>query len=285
MLERLDVALADPESGERLAQRLREQFPVAMIDEFQDTSPLQFRIFDRIYRTAENLPDSALLLIGDPKQSIYGFRGADIHSYLAARRATAGRHHVLGTNFRSTQAVVEVVNRWFDMAPDAFGYKQGGEDPLPFQPVGAKGRDEVFKTSAGDVQAMTVVHDATLRSTRDAQTHLSALCAEQIVAWLSDPQARFADAQKGEKPLQPKDATRCGCVAWPRCIYQTATRCLPATKRRTCAFGCAAWPSRKTCAACAPHWARARWACPWLSCTTWPRKMNCWTPAASKCGS
>jgi exodeoxyribonuclease V beta subunit len=205
MLQRLDVALADPELGERLAQRLREQFPVAMIDEFQDTSPLQFRIFDRIYRTADNLPDTALLLIGDPKQSIYGFRGADIHSYLAARRATAGRHHVLGTNFRSTQAVVDVVNRWFDMAPDAFGYKHGDEDPLPFQPVKAKGRDDIFKTSAGDVQAMTVVHDATLRSTRDAQTHLSALCAEQIVAWLSDPQARFADAQKGDKALQPKD--------------------------------------------------------------------------------
>jgi exodeoxyribonuclease V beta subunit len=106
------------------------------------------------------------------------------------------------------QAVVEVVNRWFDMAPDAFGYKQGhqdGQDPLPFQPVGAKGRDEIFRTSAGDVPAMTVVHDATLRSPRDAQTHLSALCAEQIVAWLSDPQARFADKEKGDKPLQPKD--------------------------------------------------------------------------------
>jgi exodeoxyribonuclease V beta subunit len=205
MLQRLDVALADPDTGERLAQRLREQFPVAMIDEFQDTSPLQFRIFDRIYRTADNRPDTALLLIGDPKQSIYGFRGADIHSYLAARRATAGRHHVLGTNFRSTQAVVDVVNRWFEMPKDAFGYRQGDQDPLPFLPVGAKGRPEVFTTSAGGVPAMTVVHDATLRSTRDAQTHLSALCAEQIVAWLSDPHARFADEQKGGKPLQPKD--------------------------------------------------------------------------------
>ncbi len=205
MLQRLDVALADPESGERLAQRLREQFPVAMIDEFQDTSPLQFRIFDRIYRTAENRPETALLLIGDPKQSIYGFRGADIHSYLDARRATAGRHHVLGTNFRSTQSMVEVVNRWFEIPDDAFGYQQGDEDPLPFQPVGAKGRTEVFRTSTGDVNAMTVVHDARLRRKRDAQAHLAALCAEQIVAWLSDPQARFADAEKGDKPLQPKD--------------------------------------------------------------------------------
>jgi len=205
MLQRLDVALADPESGERLAQRLREQFPVAMIDEFQDTSPLQFRIFDRIYRTAENRSETALLLIGDPKQSIYGFRGADIHSYLDARRATAGRHHVLGTNFRSTESVVEVVNRWFEIPDDAFGYQQGDEDPLPFQPVGAKGRTEVFRTSAGDVSAMTLVHETSLRSQRDAQAHLAALCAEQIVAWLSDPQARFADAEKGDKPLQPKD--------------------------------------------------------------------------------
>ena len=205
MLQRLDAALADPDSGERLAQRLRQQFPVAMVDEFQDTSPLQFRIFDRIYRTAENRQDAALLLIGDPKQSIYGFRGADIHSYLAARRVTAGRHHVLGTNFRSTRALVAVVNRWFEMAHDAFGYRQGDEDPLPFQSVQAKGRDEVLHASGGELKAMTVVHDAILRSQRDAQTHLSALCAEQIVAWLSDPQARFVDPQKGDKPLQPKD--------------------------------------------------------------------------------
>ena len=205
MLQRLDVALADPDSGERLAQRLREQFPVAMIDEFQDTSPLQFRIFDRIYRTSEHRQDTALLLIGDPKQSIYGFRGADIFSYLAARQATAGRHHVLGTNYRSTQAVVDVVNRWFQITPDAFGYRQGVEDPLPFQPVEAKGRSEVFTTQQGEVKAMTVVHGSTLRSQRDAQTHLSALCAEQIVAWLSDPQARFAHTSEGDKALQPQD--------------------------------------------------------------------------------
>jgi exodeoxyribonuclease V beta subunit len=205
MLQRLDVALADPRLGERLAQRLREQFPVAMIDEFQDTSPLQFRIFDRIYRTAENRQDVALLLIGDPKQSIYGFRGADIQSYLAARRATAGRHHVLGTNHRSTRAVVDVVNRWFRMSHDAFGYRRGDDDPLPFQSVDARGRDDVFKTRDAEVAAMTLVHDATLRSQRDARVHLSALCAEQIVAWLSDPQARFSDAQRGDRPLQPRD--------------------------------------------------------------------------------
>ena len=205
MLQRLDVALADPEAGERLAARLREQFPVALIDEFQDTSPLQFRIFDRIYRTAANDPDTALLLIGDPKQSIYGFRGADIQSYLAARRATEGRHHVLGTNHRSTQALVDVVNRWFSIPQDAFGYRSGDEDPLPFQPVAAKGRSEVLHSSSGPVKALTVVHDATLRSQRDARAYLSALCAEQIVAWLADPQARFVEAGQSDKALKPRN--------------------------------------------------------------------------------
>jgi exodeoxyribonuclease V beta subunit len=97
------------------------QYPVAMLDEFQDTSPLQYRIFDQIYRTADHDRHSALLLIGDPKQSIYGFRGADIHSYMAARRATAGRHYVLDTNYRSTQALVGAVNAWFQQAEERDG--------------------------------------------------------------------------------------------------------------------------------------------------------------------
>ena len=204
MLQRLDAALADPQAGERLAQRLREQFPVAMIDEFQDTSPLQLRIFNRIYRMAENRQDSALLLIGDPKQSIYSFRGADIQSYLAARQVTAGRHHVLGTNFRSTQALVAVVNRWFDLAHDAFGYRVGAHDPLPFQPVQARGRAEIFCSASGPVPALSLVHDDTLRSQRDARAHLSALCAEQIVAWLNDPQARFVSTSQGDTQLKPQ---------------------------------------------------------------------------------
>ncbi|MEQ8513983.1 MAG: UvrD-helicase domain-containing protein, partial [Chromatocurvus sp.] len=76
------------EDGGALAQRIRTRFPVAMIDEFQDTDPAQYSIFQRIYRTGSDAPDTALILIGDPKQAIYGFRGGDIHTYLAAREAT-----------------------------------------------------------------------------------------------------------------------------------------------------------------------------------------------------
>ena len=86
MLERLHAALQG-ENGERLRQRIRQQYPVALVDEFQDTSPLQYQILDRIYQVAHNDRSSAVLLIGDPKQSIYAFRGADIQSYMQARRA------------------------------------------------------------------------------------------------------------------------------------------------------------------------------------------------------
>ena len=76
MLERLKDAL-EGENGDALRGRIVSQFPVAMVDEFQDTSPDQYRIFDLLYRVADNAPGQGLFLIGDPKQSIYGFRGAD----------------------------------------------------------------------------------------------------------------------------------------------------------------------------------------------------------------
>ena len=155
-IERLDAALHSA-SGETLRERIVAQYPVALIDEFQDTSPLQYRIFDQLYRTPENDPAHALLLIGDPKQSIYAFRGADIHSYLAARRATAGRHYALGTNFRSTGALVGAVNQIFELASaypaGAFRFRNGADDPLPFVGVNAAGRKEKFVTARGPAPA------------------------------------------------------------------------------------------------------------------------------------
>ena len=197
------------DAGAALAERLRAQFPVALVDEFQDTSPLQLQLFDAIYQLADNRQDTALLLIGDPKQSIYAFRGADIHSYLRARRATEGRHHVLGTNFRSTQAVVDAVNGFFKLGETlpggAFDYRTSQEDPVPFEPVNANGLGQVLETTQGPMPALTWVHDGTLRNQRQAMKHLAGLCAEHVVACLSDSQARYVEPGQPEKPLQPKD--------------------------------------------------------------------------------
>ncbi len=145
LLTRLDAALQG-ERGDTLRALIRQQFPVALIDEFQDTDPLQYRLFDALYELAANHRERGIFLIGDPKQAIYSFRGADINAYLKARQDTAGRLSALDTNFRSSQTLVDSVNTLFEQAEDregapgfagAFGYKQAADNPMPFVPVRA----------------------------------------------------------------------------------------------------------------------------------------------------
>ncbi|MCB1995008.1 MAG: UvrD-helicase domain-containing protein [Rhodoferax sp.] len=209
LLHRLDDALDEVRHGER-ARRLRErilaQYPVALIDEFQDTSPVQLSVFDRLYRIASDDPQTTLLLIGDPKQAIYAFRGADIQSYLRAREATAGRHHVLGTNHRSTEALVSAVNTLFQRAEarggaGAFGFG----DALPFEPVRAHGRAERLVQAEAAVPAVSWVADATPRLAGEHQPLFAALAAERIVALLNDRQAGFRDEDGGFRRLRPAD--------------------------------------------------------------------------------
>lgn len=112
LLRLVREALERPEEGERLALAIRRQFPVALVDEFQDTDPEQFRIFDRIYPKEDS--QSSLVMIGDPKQSIYAFRGADLYIYLAARQSVKpGFRYTLGRNFRSRPGIVDAVNKLF----------------------------------------------------------------------------------------------------------------------------------------------------------------------------
>ncbi len=121
LLSRLDEALQQP-GGALLAETIRGRFPVALIDEFQDTDPQQYRIFRTLYIQQ---PDVALLLIGDPKQAIYAFRGADIFTYLRARSEVSA-HYTLETNWRSSPAMVNSVNRLFSQVDAPFYF-------LPFR--------------------------------------------------------------------------------------------------------------------------------------------------------
>jgi exodeoxyribonuclease V beta subunit len=213
MLERLDAALAGP-SGGRLRARILNQYPAALIDEFQDTSLLQYRIFDRLYGTAANSRATALFLIGDPKQSIYAFRGADIRSYLQARAATHGRHYALGTSYRSTASLVAAVNHLFGQAEQrvgqgAFKFRRAdapaSENPLPFLPVAAHGRTEDLVASSGPVPALTLCHDPVLSFNKDVLKRFAQRCAEHIVTLLNDPQAGFAEPGRGFSALRPAD--------------------------------------------------------------------------------
>ncbi|KRW68313.1 exodeoxyribonuclease V subunit beta [Stutzerimonas nitrititolerans] len=214
MLTRLDAALQS-DNGERLAQVIRTQFPVALIDEFQDTDPLQYRIFDRIYAIEDNRPDCGLFLIGDPKQAIYAFRGADIHTYLRARRAMTGRLDDLDTNFRSSQPMVDAVNRLFQQAEarsegqGAFLFREGADNPLPFSRVKARGREELWQVEGQTPPALTLwqLPSAEPLANTFYRREMAARAASEITRLLVlGQQGEAGFAQAGElAPLKPSD--------------------------------------------------------------------------------
>jgi exodeoxyribonuclease V beta subunit len=115
MLAWLARALNDPQNGEAVAGRLRERFRFGLIDEFQDTDDLQWGIFRRVF--VEGKGGNVLHVIGDPKQAIYAFRGADVFTYLAARDHLLDKGAelvALVDNFRSTPRMIDALNRILD---------------------------------------------------------------------------------------------------------------------------------------------------------------------------
>lgn len=198
LLTRLHAALHGP-NGEHLAGVIRRQFPVALIDEFQDTDPVQYRIFDAVYRIEANDPSTTLVLIGDPKQAIYAFRGADVYTYLAARRACAGRLYTLRTNYRSTHAMVTAINRCFSAAEarasgsGAFLFRSGTDNPLPFLPADANGRGDALYAADEPLPALTAwwlpCEEGRPISKESYRDRLADTCAGEMARLLSLGQA------------------------------------------------------------------------------------------------
>ena len=158
-LSRLRDALT-AEGGESLARVLRNNFPVAMIDEFQDTDDLQYAIFRRLYLPSQfgvTLPEAlasslAMIMIGDPKQAIYSFRGGDIFAYAKARSDVGEQLYTLTTNWRSVPALIGAVNAVFMGREAPFVY----EDIIQFQAVlPATKRHAPLRTNGRDSTALT----------------------------------------------------------------------------------------------------------------------------------
>ncbi len=130
LLLNLHNALDDQGQGERLAGIIRERFKAALIDEFQDTDPTQYAIFQTIYGGS----GQPVFLVGDPKQAIYSFRGADIFAYLRARQ-DAAQAHTLAVNWRSDPGLIAAVNALFGGQSLPFLLEQ-----IPFQAVTPAGK-------------------------------------------------------------------------------------------------------------------------------------------------
>jgi len=209
MLKRLDGALHG-HTGKRLADTIAAQYPMALIDEFQDTDPLQWRIFHRVYAQHGK---TGLLLIGDPKQAIYGFRGADIHTYLRARGSAQQPMWTLGTNYRSTAPLVQAVNRVFAFADThedgAFAFGRG-KDALPFFPVDARGRNALLELDDQPLPPMQfAVQQGDDAISTSAYTDLMARHAAsylvELLAAAQEGRCGFRKADGTLRPLRPGD--------------------------------------------------------------------------------
>ncbi len=192
------------EPAQVLANSIFSQFPVALIDEFQDTDPQQFSILKAIYYHQEN---AALYMIGDPKQAIYGFRGGDIFAYLSARN-DCDYQWLMDTNWRSSAEMINGYNRLFygnklsDDPVDVFGYQ------IPYLPVKAspKAQEKVFLDN--QFNALQFVHfngeedgKAVKQSYRST---MASWCANEIVRLLANPELNIAS---GDIALLVRDGT------------------------------------------------------------------------------
>ncbi len=189
-LTRLADALSDPVTGDQARARLASRFPVVLVDEFQDTDPTQWSVLRRAFAGA-----ATLVLIGDPKQAIYGFRGGDVHTYgMAVERADAVT--TLGVNHRSDPEVVAGVATLFE------GVRLGPDIGVP--PV-ATAREPRLVADARTpwargvhvraVEAEKAIHPATARQaiTRD------------LVAVVRDLLGPTPPLRRQDGPLRPSD--------------------------------------------------------------------------------
>ena len=159
LLTRLHSTLLG-QSGDVAAARLRARYRVVLVDEFQDTDPVQWEIM----RTAFGDGRTTLVLIGDPKQAIYAFRGADVYAYIQAAQ-TAGAQATLTTNWRSDQGLLDAYDALFDGAKlghEGIVYRQvsaanserrllGAPDPAPLR-IRVVPRGDVGLTRQGYAQ-------------------------------------------------------------------------------------------------------------------------------------
>ena len=123
LLRALRDALENQTYGKALADKLREEYKVALIDEFQDTDPVQYDIFKNIFLDKEH--PCPVYFVGDPKQAIYAFRGGDIYTYFTAKREGNLQEHIINANHRSIRRLVDAVNAMFhEKSPgETFGNK------------------------------------------------------------------------------------------------------------------------------------------------------------------
>jgi exodeoxyribonuclease V beta subunit len=184
LLLQLHRALQD-EQGVALCQAVQGQYHGVLVDEFQDTDPLQYEIFTRLFSHREPL----FFMIGDPKQAIYSFRGADVYAYLRAAQGVP-ESYTLTRNYRSTPALIRAVNTVFGRRHRPFGIER----------IGYKAAEAADAGEPGDGLGMVLWHlpmssEAVVTpplNQQEAVERIAAAVAAEIARLLQDTQNRFA---------------------------------------------------------------------------------------------
>jgi exodeoxyribonuclease V beta subunit len=212
-LTRVDLALKN-DSGGGLLKKLRDTYQIAIVDEFQDTDPVQWDIFRRVF-VDENDPARKLIIVGDPKQAIYGFRNADVHTYLAAREhitKTAGnppRH--LARNYRSSKDMVAALNIVFKDG-GMFPASGQGSGSITYEEVGCAPddkRSEIIGEDRSGRKALTLARFNGVEKATDARRVMAQFVGAEIARLLrgggKNGPAFSYKTKKNNRPLQADD--------------------------------------------------------------------------------
>lgn len=202
------------QSGPGLADALYRAWPVALVDEFQDTDSIQYGILDQIYRAPDGSARGRLVMIGDPKQAIYRFRGGDIHAYLrAAGSVSADSRISLAVNYRASANLVAACNAFYARAGSLLGAADDDAHnaldihnvlDIRYRPVQASQRQDATPYCVDGqplAQPLCVHYLADPPASSDQrQTLALQVCANQIAQMLQSRAHRI-----GDEPLQPSD--------------------------------------------------------------------------------
>lgn len=217
-----------------LADALFSAWPVALVDEFQDTDGQQYGILDAIYRESSKAKRGRLVMIGDPKQAIYRFRGGDIHAYQrAASEADLNGRLTLGTNHRSSRTLVEAFNQFYEAGGSVLSARDD-EHPIRYEVVAASSRQDAtpYRIDGEPVGKPLQIHFNPEPEAKvgDRRAHAFETCADQIATMVRSDSHRIGDAR-----VQPSDIavllpTARDVIGLRDCLSQRGIPCVTTTR-------------------------------------------------------
>ncbi|MFI4847000.1 MAG: UvrD-helicase domain-containing protein [Candidatus Makana argininalis] len=189
--------------GSKLSSKIRKLYPVAIIDEFQDTDSKQYNIFKNIYIGFKRC---FFLIIGDPKQSIYGFRGADILTYIKAKNEI-NNHYTLDINWRSSKGMINSVNNLFTLLSNPFITNKISFIPLKYSKENTKLKfivnNKIYPSMNIWMQPDVIVNSY------EYKKYMSNICANTIFSWLNSAKKKktWIEGNFGKKYINASDIT------------------------------------------------------------------------------